>query len=125
MRSRSVNERDSNFGCWSGYGRHQGDSGPDASAGTGCRIDGKFATNQMDSLTHAYQSKACCSLGLMNVESDAVISNDESEIPGGTSDIYFSIAGVAVFCDVVERLLNNPEKCKCDVIVQVCRNVRT
>ena len=100
-------------------------SGPYSSACTGCRIDGKFAADQMHSFAHAYQTKARSGPRLMIIESDAVISNVESEIPGGTGHTYFNIAGVAVLCDIVEGLLNDSEKGKCNFIVQLCRNVRT
>jgi hypothetical protein len=60
----------------------------------------------------------------MNLKSDAIISNGKGETPGGTSHIYFNIAGVAVLCNVVEGFLNNSKKGKCYVIVQLCRDVR-
>src|SRR5258705_6486269 len=106
-------------------GRVQGGSGPYTGSCSWSGIDGEFPPDKVKPLPHAYQSEARCSLRFLNVESAAIITNDEGQIPGGCSDLNVNLAGAAVPGDIVERLLNNPEEGECDFVVQFCRNAAT
>src|SRR5258705_1516741 len=90
-------------------GRVQGSSGPYTGSCSWSGIDGEFTPDKVKPLPHAYQSEARCSLRFLNVESAAIITNDEGQMPGGCSHFNVNIAGAPCPGDIVERLLNRPE----------------
>src|SRR6266478_2481162 len=98
-----------------------GDTGSCSRSG----IDGKFTPDKMNPLPHTHQAKTSRSFRFLNVKSGAVVTDAKGQFTGARSHIHVNIVGAAVSCNIVERLLNDPEEGQCDIVVQFCGNAGT
>src|SRR5580704_4395055 len=79
----------------------------------------------MHPLPHTDQAQARCGLPSLNVESCTIITNAETKFLRRTDHFNLNRFGPAMFCDIVERFLNDSKERKCYIVIQLCGNSRT